>query len=78
MEIRHVGPRGHTAPEARRYILRGLGDTNGRTDMSKRRTRKGHRSSVTGRWVTEEYARKNPRITEAENILINPPKKKSK
>lgn len=37
-------------------------------------TQHRHRSAVTGRFVTAEYARKNPRTTVKENVKV-PPRK---
>jgi hypothetical protein len=37
-----------------------------------------HRSSVTGRMVTEKYADAHPRTTETQHVHVKPPKKTGK
>ena len=36
--------------------------------MSKRKSHTGHRSSVSGEFVTEKYAKSHPRTTQKESI----------
>jgi len=39
-------------------------------------TKEVHRSSVTGRWVSESYADKHPKTTETERVYVPAPKTK--
>jgi hypothetical protein len=39
-------------------------------------TRKIHRSAITGRTVTKEYAEAHPKTTERETVPVRKPKKK--
>jgi hypothetical protein len=39
-------------------------------------TREVHRSSESGKFVTEKYADKHPKTTETEKVKIPPPSKK--
>jgi len=42
----------------------------------KRKTRKIHRSAVTGRFVTQEYAKRHPKTTVTETSKAPPRRKK--
>lgn len=44
--------------------------------MAKNKTKIIHRSSETGKLVTEKYAKAHPKTTETERVKISPPKKK--
>jgi len=43
---------------------------------SKTKTRKVHRSAITGRYVKKDYARRNPKTTVTETVPVKKKRKK--
>ncbi len=44
--------------------------------MAAKNTHKINRSSITGRFVTNNYAKRNPKTTETENVRNTPKKRR--
>jgi len=44
--------------------------------MAKKSVRKVHRSAITGKFITERYARRNPKTTVTETVKVTRKRKK--